>query len=240
MPVTLQARDVRAAIYQAAGASPSTILLSGLFNEVFAALVGADATLNFHAAIDEAEPEIDEWRSALVKHAYQNLVGPRLRRRQVDLHHVTDQVLIFWDAMQEMSQWLAEQLWRLRERGDDGLSSADSIRIGRQLTWKIREPAWTDAVYLTSVADSIWRIPDTQQWRAVELTTVTTSPEADLALACLYHQLLQSDSVAGSLALVCFEPHRRERLFSPTEIAEALPKLKNLIGRLAGASPIDN
>ncbi|MCI0338099.1 MAG: hypothetical protein L0226_11010 [Acidobacteria bacterium] len=246
MAVALQVRDVRAAIFRAAGGSqgtgegsPSTALLGRLFHEVFATLVGPYVTLNFRAAIDEAEPEPDEWRRALVKHVYQNLVGPRLRQHQAVLHHITDEVLNFWDAVQEMCQWLAELLWQLRERGDEELALADAIRVEQELAWEICLPEWSDAVRLTGVADAVWRIPETQQWCVVELKTGRSAPEADLAQVCLYHQMLQASGkqASGTLALVSFEPQRRERLFSASELAVAQTSLKKLIGKLAGVSP---
>lgn len=246
MAVALQVRDVRAAIYQAAGSSqgagdgsPSTALLGGLFHEIFAALVGADGSLNFHAAIDDAEPEPDEWRRALVKHTYQKLVGPRLRQHQAVLHHLTDHVLTFWDATQEMCQWLAELLWQLHERGDEELALADSIRVEQHFVWEMKEPEWSQAVRLTGIADAIWRIPETEQWCVVELKTGRGAHEADLAQACLYHQMLlaSGEKSAGTLALVSFDPQRRERLFSAAELADAQKSLKGLIGRLAGVLP---
>src|SRR6266545_2171178 len=84
MAVTLQVSDVRAEIHRSAGGrqgagAASTALLGRLFHEVFADLVGADARKNFHAAVDEAENSLDEWRAVLVNHAYQRLIGPRLR-----------------------------------------------------------------------------------------------------------------------------------------------------------------
>jgi hypothetical protein len=244
--VALQVRDVRAAVYQAAGSSqgagdglPSTVFLGRLFHEVFTALVSADATSNFHAAIDEAEPELDEWRRALVRHAYQHLVGPRVRQQQAALHHVTDQVLTFWDAIQELCQWLAELLWLVRERGDAELTLAGSIQTGQPLVWEIREPGWFDAVRLTGIADAVWKIPGTDQWCVVELKTGRSAPEADLAQVCLYHQMLLAagHEAPGTLALVSFGPQRHERLFSSSELAEAQESLKKLVGRLAGVLP---
>ncbi len=246
VPVPLQVRDVRAVIYKAAGGpqaagggSPSTSLLGRIFHDVFGDLVGPDITRNFHAAIDEAEPEFDEWRRGLVTHIYHNLVGPRLRQHQAVLHHFTDRVLTFWDAVQELCQWLTELLWQLREGGDEELASADFIRVEQQLVLEIREPGWTDSVRITGIADAIWRMPDTKQWCVVELKTGRNAPEADLAQVCLYHLMLHAagEQTTGALALVSFEPQRHERLFSSSELTEAQTILKNLIGKLAGVDP---
>lgn len=248
MTVTLQVSEVRAAIYRAAGGAQSagggagsTWLLGQIFHEVFAALVGSDAARNFHAALDEAEPELDEWQRALLRHTYQNLVGPRLRQHQAVLHHVTDQALTFWDGVQELCRWLAELLWQLRAAGDEDLSLAETLRAEHPLVWELRAPDWTDAVRLTGVADALWRLPGSQAWCVVELKTGRHAPEADLAQACLYHQMLAAtgEPTTGTLALVSFAPQRHERLFSATELATAQTSLQRLIGRLAGVSPHD-
>jgi DNA segregation ATPase FtsK/SpoIIIE, S-DNA-T family len=247
--VTLQVRDVRAAIYCAAGArqssgegSPSTALLGRLFHEVFATLVSTDESRNFRAAIDDAEPELYEWQRALIKHTYQCLVGPRLRQHQAVLHHVTEQMLTFWDGVQEMCHWLGELLWMMRERGDQEISLPGTIQVEQPLVLEMTDPEWTDAVKLTGVADAIWRIPDTERWCVVELKTGRTAPEADLAQVCLYHQMLLAAGEAdtGTLALVSFEPDRRETLFTTSQLIEAQSALRRLIGRLAGVLPDEN
>src|SRR5215470_3392117 len=106
MAVTLQVSDVRAEIRRSAGGrrgagASSTALLGRIF----------------HAVIDEAENSLDEWRAALVNHAYQRLIGPRLRAHHAELNFLPEQSLTFWDAAQELCQWLAELLWKARENG---------------------------------------------------------------------------------------------------------------------------
>ena len=238
--VALQAQDVRAAIHQAAGGqsgpaagSLSSILLGQIFHEVFASLIGPDARLNFHAVIDEAEPELDEWQRALIKHTYQNLVGPAVRQHQAMLHHISDQVLTFWDAVQEMCKWLAERLWWLRESGDRDLTLADSFLSEQQQ--EIREPEWTEAVLLTNRAGAAWRIPGTRSWCLVELRIAPPAPEADLMQACLHDQLL-SETEDG-VVLVSFDPLPQEHAFPPSELELARPALRSLIGTLAGVLP---
>lgn len=246
LPVTLQVRDVRDAIYLSAGgsprsrsSSPSTLLLRRLFDEVFAALISADSTHNFHAAIDEAEPELDEWQRVLIKHTYHHLIGPRLRQRQPVLHHISDQVLIFWDGVQDMCRWLGELLWQARLQGNEELDLANELRAEQPLVWELREPEWTDSVRLSGIADAVWRLPDGGRWCVVELKTGQTAPEADLAQACLSHQMLLAggEQTDGTLAVASFEPQLRERLFSSAELAQAQTSLKDLIGRLAGVLP---
>jgi hypothetical protein len=238
MAVTLQVSDVRAEIHRSSGGrrgagAASTALLGRLFHEVFADLVGPDARRNFHAAIDEAENSLDEWRGAIVNHVYQRLIGPRLRAHHAELQFSPEQVLTFWDAAQELCQWLAELLWKANENGatlDGALLVAEE-----PLRWELREEGWTDAVVLTGVADAVFRAPS-GAWCLVELKTGRTAPEADLAQACLYHQMLSASGVGaeGALALLSFGPQKHERLFAAEELADVQDRLRQLIGRLAG------
>ncbi|MCI0390128.1 MAG: AAA family ATPase [Acidobacteria bacterium] len=244
MAVTLQVSDVRAEIYRSAGGqqsagagAASTALLGRIFHDAFAELVGADARKNFHAAIGEAEESLDEWRAALVNHAYQRLVGPRLRTHHAELNFSPEQVLNFWDAAQELCEWLAELLWKAKERGV-ALNSA-LVTAEEPLRWELRDDGWTDAVVLTGVADAVCRAPGSPDWCLIELKTGRTAPEADLAQACLYHQML-SASVAdanGALALLSFGPRKHEQLFAAETLAEAQERLRHLIGKLAGVLP---
>lgn len=244
MAVTLQVSDVRAQIYRSAGGplsagagAASTSLLGRIFHDTFAELAGTDERRNFHAAIDEAEASVDEWRTALISHTYQRLLGPQLRLHHAELNFSPEQVLNLWDAAQEMCGWLAELLWKASECGaslDDSLIAAE-----QPLRWELRDEGWTDAVVLTGVADAVCRLPEKQDWCLIELKTGRTAPEADLAQACLYHQMLAASGLdpSGALALVSFEPRKREQLFTAAQIAEAHKRLRQLIGRLAEVLP---
>src|SRR5262249_4831193 len=212
MAITLQVRDVRAEIYKSAGGqqsagagAASTALLGRMFHETFAELVGADKRKNFLQAIEQADSGLCEWRRALVNHTYQRLVGPRLRQHQAELRFLPEQVLAFWDAVQEMCRWLAELLWKAHEENVD-LNDA-AITAEEPLQWELREEGWTDRVVLTGVADAVWRLGREQNWCVLELKTGRTAPEADLAQACLYHQMLAASGMNsnGAMALISFE-----------------------------------
>src|SRR5262249_32134413 len=156
MAVTLRVSDVRAEIYRSAGGpqsagvgEASTALLGRIFHEAFAELVGADVRKNFHAAVDEAEASLGEWRLALINHTYQKLIGPRLQLHHAELNFSPEQVLNFWDAAQELCDWLAELLWKANECGvalNEALVTAEE-----SLRWELRDDGWTDAVMLTGV-----------------------------------------------------------------------------------------
>jgi DNA segregation ATPase FtsK/SpoIIIE, S-DNA-T family len=242
MGVTLQVSEVRAEIYKSAGelsgtGAASTALLGSIFHEAFAELVSDNGRKNYRAALDEVETDMEEWRTALTDHTYQKLVGPRLRKHQAEIGHTPEQVLTFWDGVLEMCRWLADLLWKARESGmalDSALITAE-----QPLRWELRDEGWLDSVVLTGVADAICRLPEKPDWCLIELKTGRTAPEADLAQACLYHQMLTASGINanGTLALVSFQPLKKELLFTADKLADAQKSLRAVIGRLAGVLP---
>src|SRR5262249_14829816 len=140
-------------------------------------------------------------------------------------------------AAQELCGWLVELLWKASERGAK-LNGA-LVTAEESIRWELRETDWTDAVVLTGVADAVCRTPDRTDWCLIELKTGRTAPEADLAQACLYHQMLSASGAGanGALALVSFGPRKSERLFTADKLVDAQQRLRDLIGRLAGVLP---
>jgi S-DNA-T family DNA segregation ATPase FtsK/SpoIIIE len=246
MPISLQVSEVRAAIYRAAGGpqsagngSPSTAQLGRLFHEIFAELTSPAGREALRALFDEADPGLEEWRAALISHTYQRLTGPRLRQHQHELHATAEYVLTFWDAVQELCGWFAEILWQAQTRGVFKEALASLALAEEDLRWELSDPAWTDSVVLTGRADAVWHVPETDRWCVIELKTGRTAPEADLAQVCLYHQMLIAAGLHdhGKLALVSFDPYRREQLFEATHLGETQHRLWQLIGQLAGVLP---
>jgi len=248
MAVTLQVSEVRTQIWNSTGfaqgaGGASTALLGRIFHEAFAELVGADYRKNYVAALSDAEPTLDAWQRDLVEHVYQRLIGPRLRRDQATLRHVSDRTLIFWDAVQELCRWLADLLWKAREQSGRMFSPGEMINAEQRIECELNDEGWTEEVILTGVADAVLRVPGTNQWCVIELKTGRTSPEADLAQACLYHMMFSSspmnptESPAGSMALVSFVPQKHEQVFDARDLTGAHATLKSLIGRMAGVLP---
>ena len=276
MSVKLQVSDLRTAIYHATSAqagdtignlpakSPTIPILGQMFHETFASLVGHDPHLSLRAAIEDVEPLFDNWQQALVNHTYHRLVGPRLQQKQSQLHHLSEQVLGFWDATQDLCRWLAGLLIKLHEQGDEELATLDSLRTEQSISIELNYQGWTQPVVLTGIADAIWQSaaskgnqgPQRPRWMVIELKTGRTSPEADLAQVCLYHLMLRHlmikplvpkpliDSSGGeisplndsAIALLSF-PGPSEKVFSGKELVDAEARLIQLIGRLAGVIP---
>jgi len=239
MPVELHVRDVRREILRAAGgpvhgsAHSSSPLAGTLFHEVFADLFGPDNRKHARAALPRGAAS-GEWSAALREHIYRLLLGPRLQANQAALQTATREVLDLWQSLEALAQWLAEILHEAWKRGlrDSPVSAEEA------LAWELREPGWSDAVRVSGVADAVFRLPGSDRWCVAELKTGQSAPEADLAQACLYHQMLTSaERSAGSLALVRFRPKLEQRVFAASELKAVEAPLKALIGRLAGVLP---
>lgn len=244
MPIHLTVRQVRDALFLQAGGREaagdgraSTEMLGRFFHEVFAGLVDEQGTDNWSSALAEQAPDVATWRDVLRDHAYRRLVAPRLRRQQAALHDSAEQVCQFWEAVQDLCDWIVELLWTVYERRGRLPEPQSLVQSEYTLQLELREPGWTDAVQLAGNADAVWRVPDRDVWCVAELKLGKTHQQADLGQACLYHLMLQTGTrSAGPLALVSFKPHREERLFEATQLEAAQRELKALIGQLAGVT----
>ncbi|WP_437966271.1 FtsK/SpoIIIE domain-containing protein [Sorangium sp. So ce260] len=258
MPIELSVKDVREELLRAAEAADAgageraTLLLGRMFHEVFADLVGRDPERSGARALLDLGPDRQIWHARLLEHAYRALVGPRLARSKAQLQETTEQVLVFWQAVQHLTRWLADLVW-----------TAVEARQGQPVAWEevaelfsaevplaceLREPGWTDAVRLTGVADSLLRVPGRAGFCALELKLGRATPAVDLGQVALYHLIVARGAraegagapprAAGSaIALVRFAPAAEERLVTAEQAAAAQGSLLQLIGRMAGVLP---
>jgi hypothetical protein len=245
MPHILTVSEVRKSIYLAAGgprtAGPgetSNSLLGHLFHQTFQLLTGADPKVNLSRPLEQADHDLASWDKNLVHHAYLWCVGPQLLKHQVELQGWTPEVLNYWKAVQSLSKWLCEVLWQHSQPAQ----AIEELRrfIFAEREWEcqveLSNPTWHDTVILQGRIDAVLRQPGTGRVCAVELKLGQTSPEADLAQACLYHLLLSKtdpSEAAQDLALLTFQPEIHERVWKGTELEEAQASLKALIGKLA-------
>ncbi|MEW6668707.1 MAG: FtsK/SpoIIIE domain-containing protein [Thermodesulfobacteriota bacterium] len=257
MTVVLSVHDVRdhvrlACLSDVRGpGQPSSALLGRIFHEVAAGLVSADPEKNAFSFFENMDFDTQVWRSQLVPHAYDMLLGPRLARDQARLQALSSGVLHLWNAIRSLCGWLADLAWAARnpEGHKRSLSWNDlrqAVRAEVPLEAEICVPGWAEPVRLTGVADSLLRVPRTGSWCVQEYKLGLTSPEADLCQICLYHLILSQKTRPGKaargrspdrgLALVSFQPEVKERLYRAEEIAQVQEMLLALIGRLAGVA----
>jgi len=249
MPVELQVRQIRDEILRAAGGpvyglpDSSSRLVGMLFHEIFVDLLGSEARLHARAALSGGSATAEEWSARLRDHVYRLLLGPRVQANQAALQTATREVLDLWKSLEGLAQWLAGILHDAWRRGAfpvsaDGGAADPLISAEEPLSWRLREPGWTDSVQISGVADAVFRLPGSDRWCVVELKTGRSAREADLAQACLYHQMLAAgERTPGSLALVHFSPQLEQKVFAAQELMPVGVRLKALIGRLAGVLP---
>jgi len=229
-------------------AHPSSAFLGRLFHEVAADLVGADLQTNGFSLLETLDFDQEVWRTQLLRHVYDRLLGPRLARDQARLQEASSGILHLWEAIQSLSEWMAGLAWTAMspEKNKKTLSWGGlrkSFRAEVPLEAEFRMPEWSESVRLTGIADSLLRVPHTRNWCVQEYKIGRTSPEADLAQVCLYHLILSKTSstrktakphvLKRSLALISFQPEVHEKIFSEEEVASAQKKLLDLIGHLA-------
>jgi DNA segregation ATPase FtsK/SpoIIIE, S-DNA-T family len=245
MTVELSVKDVREALERADGAAgqgsgePATRLLGRIFHEVFADLVGHDAARSGVRVVLEAGREAAHER--LVEHAYRALVGPRLARHRAHLQETSEQVLVFWEAVQNLARWLADLTWTVvdaRREGPTGWEEIAGLMTAEaSLACHLREPGWTDDVRLVGIADSLLRIPEGDQFCAIELKLGRARPAVDLGQAALYRLIAARMAVtpagAGALALLRFSPALEETVIEASQVAEAEARLLDLIASIA-------
>lgn len=245
MTITLTVSEVRKALHQAAGrtpsgdGSPSTALLGTIFHRVVGELLRDDSSSNLESLVRDLEPELSDWQKAVVEHTYDQLLGPMLTSHSASLRENGEHVLDLWTAIQDVVQWLAELWWQITEKGTKTVSQSDWFWVERQVVLDLQQPNWSEPVALLGQTDAVLRMPHSDAWCVLEWKLGQTSPVIDLAQACLYHLMINGTNPARSssaLAVVSFLPSRQESLFQSHQIVNAQAKLMDLIGRTAGVA----
>jgi DNA segregation ATPase FtsK/SpoIIIE, S-DNA-T family len=184
----------------------------------------------------------------LVRHAYDNLLGPRLTEMQAGLRESGAEAMDLWEALQAACCWLCRLLTAAEQRGTIRYDHQQRAWFGAEqlcqpeleLQWEVKEPHWTAPVQVFGVADALWKNPESGRWCVLEYKLGRPRPEADLAQACLYHCALSASSLStsdGALAVITFGPELRERFYQSAELSEAQSALQALIGRMANVLP---
>lgn len=243
----LSISDIRRELLRTAGdysgsGSFSNALTGSLFHQVLAGLMGPNG---WQAAL---EPEELDDSARLARHAYENLLGPRLTEMQAGLRECGAEAMDLWEAVQGTCTWLCRLLTAAEARGSIRYDHQRRTWVGAdqlcqpelELRWEVKEPHWTAPVDVAGVADALWKNPETGRWCVLEYKLGKPRPEADLAQACLYHSMLSASGLSngdGALAVITFEPELRERFYQSAELSEAQSALRALIGRLAKVLP---
>ena len=231
--------EVRNNVYWAAGGPRSSgdgtralPLLGTLFHQAYAGLTGSDERVNLVRPLERADATRESWRHELASHAYAWHVAPRLEEHQSELQGEAAAVAAYWEAVRNLTGWLADLVWEQRNAGRS-VSEAREVVFAdteREVSVKLTDDAWSAPVTVTGRIDALLRQPRTGAICALELKSGRTAPEADVCQAAMYRLLLDTDDVA----LLSFKPEPHEQRFASDQLDEAQTKLKALIGRLAG------
>jgi S-DNA-T family DNA segregation ATPase FtsK/SpoIIIE len=247
-PVRLSVSDVRREIYSASGFSagdgqPTTGLLGTVFHQMFRSLMDSGSEeLGWPAVLD---PDTLNDHERLRDHAYDNILGPKLRENQAALQTSASEVLALWEATGHLCRYICQLLTNSREQnilrwrpGSNDWEGAEQFSVEEELTWLIEDITWSAPVLLAGVIDGVWRNHASNRWCAVEMKLGAGSTGADLAQLCLYHEMLRSKSSdrGGSVSLLHFQPELRRDTYSEEQLAAVKPQLLALIGRLAGVT----
>jgi hypothetical protein len=231
--------EIRNNVYWAAGGPRSggngeraLPLLGTLFHQTFAGLTGEDERVNLVRPLERADATQECWRRELASHAYAWHVAPRLEEHQAELQGEATAVASYWEAVRNLTGWLADLVWEQRSAGRSVAEAREVVFAGseREISVALTDEAWTAPVTVNGRIDALLRQPRTGALCALELKSGRTAPEADACQAAMYRLLLGTDDVA----LLSFKPEPHEQRFASDQLKEAQAKLKALIGRLAG------
>jgi S-DNA-T family DNA segregation ATPase FtsK/SpoIIIE len=235
----LNVTDIRNNVYWAAGGPRSAgdgeralPLLGTLFHQTYAGLTGSDERVNLVRPLERADATRESWRRELASHAYAWHVAPRLEEHQAELQGQAAAVASYWDAVRNLTGWLADLVWEQRSAGRSVAEAREVVFADneREVSVALTDDAWSAPVTVSGRIDALLRQPQTGALCALELKSGRTAPEADVCQAAMYRLLLGTDDVA----LLSFKPEPHEQRFASDQLEEAESKLKALIGRLAG------
>ncbi len=246
--VRVSVSDVRREIYRASGyasgeGEASTEFLGTLFHRVFQAVMDPASEFAWHTVLD---PENLQDAARLREHVYTNILGPRLRQNQAALQDCAQQVLSMWEATGHLCRHICQLLTNSVQQRHLRYDAATRTWIGlenftneQELAWLVQDPGWTAPVLVSGIVDATWHNPTSRHWCAIELKLGAGSSDADLAQLCLYHEMLRDSRKehASSISLLHFQPELHWQQYSEAQIEPVKPKLRALIGKLAGLIP---
>ncbi len=243
-PVRLSVSEVRREIYRASGYAagngrPGTHLLGVIFHRVFKTLMDPTSPFCWTEVLD---PDTITDHAHLRQHAYENILGPKLRENQAALQTSAVEVLSMWEATGHLCEYICKLLKNSLEQKvlsyHNGWQGAENFTGEEELSWLADDVSWSAPVMVVGVADGVWRNPATKRWCAVEMKLGAGSTPADLSQLCLYHEMLRAKSNGhpGQISLLHFQPELKRDTFSEEQMQDVKPTLLALIGRLAGVT----
>lgn len=217
----------------------STAALGTLFHTVLAGILTDQSPCSLQVVLQDHDPDIEEWKSALKVRVYDQLVGPLLTQQYAAMNGQGRQILDLWTAVQQACDFLVEMWWAITAGGTKVEYQAQWFDSEHPISREFHQPGWSTPVAVVGQLDAVLRVPDQGHCCLLEWKLGQTSPELDLAQACLYQMLLQGELGAQhhvALAVVGFYPERHEQLFQGPQLDAVRQELLTLVGELAGVT----
>ncbi|HEX8409593.1 MAG TPA: hypothetical protein VF883_12055, partial [Thermoanaerobaculia bacterium] len=131
--------EIRNNVYWAAGGPRSggngeraLPLLGTLFHQTFAGLTGEDERVNLVRPLERADATQECWRRELASHAYAWHVAPRLEEHQAELQGEATAVASYWEAVRNLTGWLADLVWEQRSAGRSVAEAREVVFAGSE------------------------------------------------------------------------------------------------------------
>jgi hypothetical protein len=234
----LTVSEIRQRIFETSGTESmgAGSLAGQLFHRTAACALEPEHPACWRAVLGE-DLNAEEWARKL----YEEALGPELVKLQAPLSENGAEVMAVWQGIGSFAGWfcgLLAEAQRARAISFDKRKEEWTVAPGLfetecDLSIRLREPGWTQAVEVAGRADQLIRA-GRDRWCVVEFKLGGGHPESDAAQACLYHELLGGG--AGSAALVRFGQGKEPEqiVLSGDLIRQARPALMKLIGAMAG------
>jgi hypothetical protein len=210
------------------GASPDPLV--DLFQELFRSLADARSPLGWTAVLD---PETLGDHERLLRHAWENFLGPKLRENEETLQASAAEVLALWDAAGHLCGYICRFLVNCREQNlltwnpsTNEWEGAENFIVDAAPDWPIRNIEWSRPVLVGGAPEGVWHNPAAGRWCLVQMGV---SP-SDLAQLCFYREILRTNSIS----LIRFRPDLQHDTFTEDQLESAKPELMETIGKLAG------
>jgi hypothetical protein len=210
------------------GAAPD--LFGGMFRQTFVALTDARSPAAWTAVLDNESLDDHE---RLKRHAWDTVLGPKLRENEAGLQGSSSEVLELWEATGHLCAYICRFLGNCREQGlltwDAAASEwrgAENFSAEQAPPWLIHNIEWSRPVLVEGAPDNVWHNPAAGRWCVVQ----RGSDDSGLVECCLYRELLRTQSIA----LIGFRPDLRHETIPRERLDAVRPELLDLIGRMAG------
>ncbi|MGH8581191.1 MAG: hypothetical protein ACREWG_00035, partial [Gammaproteobacteria bacterium] len=216
-------------------------LLTRLFHEVVDRLLAQEGASHWHHALAEEDLNRERWCERLIDRAYNGVVAAQLQAHEAVLGPYAGEVCTYWEAVQGLCRWIVQHLWQCQHASGRFPPFETFTKLRLPPVIELHEAAWSDAVAVTDVDQSLWRVASAEVPYALELRTAQPGEQSGLDEACLYYllaELAQPGKPEGRvLALVSFTEAVREQRFEAQRLAPLLRHTRRLIGQAAGAVP---